>query len=249
MSSKKLSKNKINKITSLNNDGIINNNGDNITDDNIDNMNNDLNQTMFKKNKNKIIKEQINEDDSTKNDDANKEINEDIKEMNNEDNKEVNNEDNKVIDKNSDMINDMIDNMIDNINISEDNIKKYPPTIQELIDICKKDVSEIKEAFCNRNRIKYKNIYDAYKISSSSFLYKDIQIITSGLFYIYEHSRVKSISEEEAFKMISNKEIPISHIVLYTNKKILREISKKRGLSCSNKKSSVLVENIRNVID
>ncbi len=98
----------------------------------------------------------------------------------------------------------------------------------------------------NRNRQRYKNIFDSYKDNLSP---QDYSIVKSALFYLYEFSRVNSIDKDTALWMIGIYDIPTSQIVSYTSKEVLRSIAKERGLSYSNKKAEELVENIRGVID
>lgn len=122
----------------------------------------------------------------------------------------------------------------------------YPSIICELLGICVREASEVRAAFKNRNRQKYKNIFDSYKDKLSEC---DYSIIKGALFYLYEFSRVKSIDKGTALWMIGIYEIPISHIISYTSKEVLKSIAKDHGLAYSNKKAEDLVESIRGVID
>lgn len=124
--------------------------------------------------------------------------------------------------------------------------KVYPTLIRDLLSICIGEVSEVRDAFKNRNRQKYKNIFDSYKDKLSD---RDYSIIKGALFYLYDFSRVKSINKETALWMIGIYEIPISQIISYTSKDVLKSIAKDHGLSYSNKKAEDLVESIRGVID
>ena len=122
----------------------------------------------------------------------------------------------------------------------------YPTLIRELLSICMSEASDVRVALKNRNRQRYKNIFDSYKDNLSE---KDYSIVKSALFYLYEFSRVNSIDKDTAIWMIGIYDIPTSQIVSYTSKEVLRSIAKERGLSYSNKKAEELVENIRGVID
>jgi hypothetical protein len=123
---------------------------------------------------------------------------------------------------------------------------QYPTLIRELLSICVGEVSDVRGAFRNRNRQKYKNIFDSYKDKLSQ---RDYSIAKSALFYIYDFSRVNSIDKATALWMLGIYEIPTSQIISYTSKEVLKSISKDHGLSYSNKKAEELVENIRGVID
>ncbi len=122
----------------------------------------------------------------------------------------------------------------------------YPTLIRELLSICMSEASDVRVALKNRNRQRYKNIFDSYKDNLSP---QDYSIVKSALFYLYEFSRVNSIDKDTAIWMIGIYDIPTSQIVSYTSKEVLRSIAKERGLSYSNKKAEELVENIRGVID
>jgi hypothetical protein len=123
---------------------------------------------------------------------------------------------------------------------------QYPTLIRELLSICVGEVSDVRGAFRNRNRQKYKNIFESYKDKLSQ---RDYSIAKSALFYIYDFSRVKSIDKATALWMLGIYEIPTSQIISYTSKEVLKSIAKDHGLSYSNKKAEDLVENIRGVID
>jgi len=124
--------------------------------------------------------------------------------------------------------------------------KVYPVLIRELLNICVGEALDVREAFKNRNRQKYKNIFNSYKDKLSSH---DYSIVKSALFYLYEFSRVKSIDKTNALWMIGIYAIPTSQIISYTSKEVLKSIAKDHGLSYSNKKAEDLVESIRGVID
>ena len=123
---------------------------------------------------------------------------------------------------------------------------QYPTLIRELLSICVGEVNDVRGAFRNRNRQKYKNIFDSYKDKLSQ---RDYSIAKSALFYIYDFSRVNSIDKATALWMLGIYEIPTSQIISYTSKEVLKSIAKDHGLSYSNKKAEDLVENIRGVID
>lgn len=124
--------------------------------------------------------------------------------------------------------------------------KVYPPLIRELLRICVSEASDVREAFKNRNRQKYKNIFTNYKDKLSL---RDSSIIKGALFYLYDFSRVNSIDKDTALWMIGIYEIPTSQIISYTSKEVLKSIAKDHGLPYSNKKAEDLVESIRGVID
>jgi hypothetical protein len=122
----------------------------------------------------------------------------------------------------------------------------YPPFIRELLSICVGEASDVRAAFKNRNRQKYKNIFDNYKEKLSA---QDYSIVKGALFYLYDFSRVNSIDKDTAMWMIGIYQIPTSQIVSYTSKEVLKGIARDHGLAFSNKKAEELVENIRGVID
>jgi hypothetical protein len=124
--------------------------------------------------------------------------------------------------------------------------KVYPTLIQELLSICVGEASEVRGAFKNRNRQKYKNIFDSYKDKLSE---RDYSIVKGALFYLYEFSRVNSIDKKTALWMLGIHEVPTSQIISYTSKKVLMSIAMDHGLTYSNKKAEDLVESIRGVID
>jgi hypothetical protein len=121
--------------------------------------------------------------------------------------------------------------------------KTYPPAIQSIIDVCLKE--DIKTLLKGRIRGDYLKIFDAYK---SNLAPRDYSIIQGGLIFLYTYSRVNSIDETYAKWMIGIFEIPKSHIVTYTSKKILESIAKSVGVSATGKAED-LVERIRTVID
>lgn len=122
----------------------------------------------------------------------------------------------------------------------------YPALIRELLSICVGEASDVRGAFKNRNRQKYKNIFDSYKDKLSQ---RDYSIVKGALFYLYDFSRVNSIDKDTALWMLGIYEIPTSQIISYTSKEVLKSIAKDHGLSYSNKKAEDLVESIRGVID
>jgi hypothetical protein len=122
----------------------------------------------------------------------------------------------------------------------------YPALIRELLSVCVGEASDVRGAFKNRNRLKYKNIFENYKDKLSQ---RDYSIIKGALFYLYDFSRVKSIDKDTALWMLGIYEIPTSQIISYTSKEVLKSIAKDHGLSYSNKKAEDLVESIRGVID
>jgi hypothetical protein len=121
--------------------------------------------------------------------------------------------------------------------------KTYPPAIQSIIDVCLKE--DIKTLLKGRMRGEYLKIFEAYKTNLAP---RDYSIIQGGLIFLYTYSRVNSIDETYAKWMIGIFEIPKSHIVAYTSKKILESIAKSVGVSPSGKAED-LVERIRTVID
>lgn len=123
---------------------------------------------------------------------------------------------------------------------------QYPALIRELLSICVGEARDVRGAFKNRNRQKYKNIFDSYKDKLSQ---RDYSIVKSALFYLYDFSRVKSIDKDTGLWMLGIYEIPTSQIISYTSKEVLKSIAKDHGLSYSNKKAEDLVESIRGVID
>lgn len=125
----------------------------------------------------------------------------------------------------------------------------YPVLIRELLSICMSEADDVKAAFKNRNRQRYKKIFSGYKEKLERASQKDYSIIKSALFYLYDFSRVNSIDKDTAVWLIGIYEIPTSQIVSYTSKEVLRSIAKDHGLSYSNKKAEELVENIRKIID
>lgn len=124
----------------------------------------------------------------------------------------------------------------------------YPAVIRELLSICVGEASDVRAAFKNRHRQRYKNIFDSYK-DKDKLSQQDYSIIKGALFYLYDFSRVNSIDKDTAIWMIGIYQIPTSQIVSYTSKEVLKSIAKDHGLPYSNKKAEELVENIRGVID
>ena len=123
---------------------------------------------------------------------------------------------------------------------------EYPALISELLSICVCEASDVRVAFSNRNRVKYKKIFDRYQGNLSP---RDYSIVKGALFYLYEFSRVNSIDKDTALWMLGIYEIPASQIISYTSKEVLKIIAKEHGLSYSNKKAEDLVESIRGVIN
>ncbi|MGL5357022.1 MAG: hypothetical protein ACRDAQ_10875 [Cetobacterium sp.] len=121
--------------------------------------------------------------------------------------------------------------------------KTYPPAIQSIIDVCLKE--DVKAQLKGRIRGEYLKIFEKYK---SNLAPRDYSIIQGGLIFLYTYSRVNSIDETYAKWMIGIFEIPKSHIVAYTSKKILERVAKSVGVS-STGKAEDLVERIRTVID
>lgn len=132
------------------------------------------------------------------------------------------------------------------VELEDDVHKVYPALIRELLSICVGEASDVRGAFKNRNRQKYKNIFDNYKDKLSQ---RDYSIAKGALFYLYDFSRVNSIDKDTALWMLGIYEIPTSQIISYTSKEVLKSIAKDHGLSYSNKKAEDLVESIRGVID
>lgn len=124
--------------------------------------------------------------------------------------------------------------------------KVYPALINDLLRICIGEASDVRGAFKNRNRQKYKNIFDSYKDKLSE---RDYSIVKGALFYLYDFSRVNSIDKNSALWMLGIYEVPASQIISYTSKEVLKNIAKDHGLPYSNKKAEDLVESIRGVID
>ena len=122
----------------------------------------------------------------------------------------------------------------------------YPPLIRELLSICVGEAGDVRGALKNRNRQRYKNIFDSYKDKLSE---RDYSIVKGALFYLYDFSRIKSIDKDTARWMLGIYEIPTSQIISYTSKEVLKSIAKDHGLSYSNKKAEDLVQSIRGVID
>lgn len=121
---------------------------------------------------------------------------------------------------------------------------RHPTMIRELLALCLKDVSDVKSALKNRERQKYKNVFENYKSKLSE---REYSIIRGGLDYLYTHSRINSIDKDKAVWMMGIFEIPTSHIISYTSKEILQSIAKDHGLPV-NKNAKDLVENIRKML-
>ena len=124
--------------------------------------------------------------------------------------------------------------------------KNYPELINKMLLLCVKDTEEIRGALAGRVRSYYKTVFANYKEKMNAH---DRAIINSGLRYIYEFSRINSIPKETAEHLISNRNIPLSHIITYTSKDVLKQIAKQYGISCSNKKSEAIVLALRDVME
>jgi len=122
----------------------------------------------------------------------------------------------------------------------------YPDLIRTMLNLCMKDTEEIKFTLAGRRRTYYKNVFTNYKEKMSA---KDRSIVSSGLVYIYDFSRVNSIPKNNAEWLIGIHEIPISHIVSYTNKDILKQLAKQYSIPCSNKKAEEIVTALRDVME
>jgi len=123
--------------------------------------------------------------------------------------------------------------------------KRYPTAIQNILEVCLKEANDVKSLLKGRNRQTYLKIFEAYKTNLTAC---DYSIIQGALIFLYTYSRVNSIDEEYARWMVGIYQIPKSHIVSYTSKKVLESIAKSVGVS-SVGKSEDLVDRIRTVID
>lgn len=124
-------------------------------------------------------------------------------------------------------------------------MSNLPQSLEEMLTIAQNEVSHVKTLIKGRKRQNYLKILDNYK---GAITEKQMHIIRSGFEYIFMFNRIHSIDETTALKLLKIFEIPISHIVMYTNKNILINIAKQLGISHSNKRAQELVEAIRNAI-
>ena len=122
--------------------------------------------------------------------------------------------------------------------------KTYPIAIQNIIEICLKEIDDVR-AELKGHRQRYLKIFEAYKENLNP---RDYSIMQGALKFLYTYSRVNSIDETYAKWMIGIYQIPKSQIVSYTSKKVLESIAKSVGVS-SVGKSEELVDRIRTVID
>lgn len=122
----------------------------------------------------------------------------------------------------------------------------YPDLINKMLVLCVNEKDFIKGTCAGRIKSHYQKVFQTYKDKMEP---RDRAIINSGLNYIYNFNRSNSIPKENAVWLISINDIPISHIVSYTSKNILKEIAKDYGISCSNKKADELITNIREAIE
>jgi len=125
---------------------------------------------------------------------------------------------------------------------NEETVSGCPELIKKMLELCKQDTDKIKCALAGRLRAFYRTVFQKHKEKLSA---RDRAIISSGLVYIYDFSRMNSIPKENAEWLIGIHEIPVSHIISYTNKEILKQIAKEYGISCSNKKAEDLVVDLR----
>jgi len=122
----------------------------------------------------------------------------------------------------------------------------YPELINKMLVLCVNEKDFIKGTCAGRIKSHYQRVFQTYKDKMEP---RDRAIVNSGLNYIYNFNRSNSIPKENAVWLISINDIPISHIVSYTNKNILKEIAKDYGISCSNKKAEELIANIREAVE
>jgi hypothetical protein len=100
--------------------------------------------------------------------------------------------------------------------------------------------------FKGKTRAKYLKILEKYEEDLSQ---KDIYIYKNALVYLNNHSKIKPVEHDIFMKLLSIYEIPISHLISYTNKQYLIDICKKKGLTYSNKKLDVILFNIRTIMN
>lgn len=122
----------------------------------------------------------------------------------------------------------------------------YPDLINKMLVLCVNEKDFIKGTCAGRIKSHYQRVFQTYKDKMEP---RDRAIINSGLNYIYNFNRSNSIPKENTVWLISINDIPISHIVSYTSKNVLKEIAKDYGISCSNKKAEELVANIREAVE
>ena len=122
----------------------------------------------------------------------------------------------------------------------------YPELINKMLVLCVNEKDFIKGTCAGRIKSHYQRVFQTYKDKMEP---RDRAIVNSGLNYIYNFNRSNSIPKENAVWLISINDIPISHIVSYTNKNVLKEIAKDYGISCSNKKAEELIANIREAVE
>ena len=122
----------------------------------------------------------------------------------------------------------------------------YPDLINKMLVLCVNEKDFIKGTCAGRIKSHYQRVFQTYKDKMEP---RDRAIINSGLNYIYNFNRSNSIPKENALWLISINDIPISHIMSYTSKNILKEIAKDYGISCSNKKAEELIANIREAVE
>jgi hypothetical protein len=115
-----------------------------------------------------------------------------------------------------------------------------------MLVLCVNEKDFIKGTCAGRIKSHYQRVFQTYKDKMEP---RDRAIINSGLNYIYNFNRSNSIPKENALWLISINDIPISHIMSYTSKNILKEIAKDYGISCSNKKAEELIANIREAVE
>ena len=134
----------------------------------------------------------------------------------------------------------------ENNSVKKTNKSSYPDLINKMLVLCVNEKDYIKGTCAGRIKSHYQTVFQSYKAKMDP---RDRAIVNSGLNYIYNFSRVNSIPKENANWLISINEIPISHIVSYTSKDILKDIAKQYGIPCSNKKAEELVASIREVVE
>lgn len=123
---------------------------------------------------------------------------------------------------------------------------KYPDLINKMMTLCYNERDFIKDTCAGRLRTQYQKMFMSYKDKMTP---RDRAIISSGIDYIYNFSRINSIPKENAEWLISIHEIPISHIVSYTSKDVLKNMAKQYGIPCSNKKAEEIVAILREVLE
>lgn len=121
----------------------------------------------------------------------------------------------------------------------------YPPAIVDLLQLCLQEVGDVQEAFKGRARQQFIKMFQAFGDKLSD---RDYAIIRGATGYLYEYSRVRSIDEERALRMMGIHEIPASQIAHYTSKALLEKIARSMGLPVSGKKAETLVKSIRSML-